>query len=178
MNPHYLGVFLEYFIPTVLVVSIMLGRITILQACLFLVRSVLHFFTERMTGITLMILSKIDEINAQQIVFFTRGDNIANLNRAMLYVQQNEHTNRIKVVNVVRDESEVPPNLKRDLDFLNEAYPNIDIEFVVRIGRFGPDLIRKLSEIWKIPTNLMFIGSPGNHFMYGLKDLGGVRLII
>jgi hypothetical protein len=125
-----------------------------------------------------MIRSKIDEINAQQIVFFTRGDNIANLNRAMLYVQQNEHTNRIKVVNVVRDESEVPPNLKRDLDFLNEAYPNIDIEFVVRIGTFGPDLIRKLSKIWEIPTNLMFIGSPGNHFIYGLKDLGGVRLII
>ena len=178
MNPHYMGVFLEYFIPTMLVVSVMLGRITILQACLFLVRSVLQFFIKRMTGITLLIRSKIDAINAQQIVFFTRGDNIANLNRAMLYVQQNEHTNRIKVVNVVRDESEVPPNLKRDLDFLNDAYPNIDIEFVAIIGLFGPDLIRELSKKWEIPTNLMFIGSPGNHFIYGLKDLGGVRLII
>jgi len=178
MNPHYLGVFLEYFIPTILVVSIMLGRITILQACLFLVRSVLHFFIKRMTGITLLIRSKIDAINAQQIVFFTRGDNIANLNRAMLYVQQNEHTNRIKVVNVVQNKSEVPPNLQRDLDFLNDAYPNIDIEFVVLTGLFGPDLINELSRKWQIPTNLMFIGSPGNHFIYGLKDLGGVRLII
>jgi len=178
MNPYYLGVFIEYFIPTLMVVSIMLGRITILQACLFLVRSVLHFFTKRMTRITQMIRSKIDEINAQQIVFFTRGDNIANLNSAMLYVQRNEHTNRIKVVIVVRDECEVPPNLKRDLDFLNEAYPNIDIEFVTLQGSFGPDLIRELSKKWEIPTNLMFIGSPGNHFIYGLKDLGGVRLII
>lgn len=125
-----------------------------------------------------MIRRKIDEINAQQIVFFTRGDNIANLNSAMLYVQQNEHTNRIKVVNVVQNEHEVPPNLKRDLDFLNEAYPNIDIEFVVAFGLFGPDLIKELSKKWEIPTNLMFIGSPGDHFLYGLKDLGGVRLII
>ena len=178
MNPHYLGVFLEYFIPALLVVTIMLGRITILQACLFVVRSVLHFFTKRMTNITQMIRRKIDEINAQQIVFFTRGDNIANLNSAMLYVQQNEHTNRIKVVNVVQNEGEVPPNLKRDLEFLNEAYPNIDIEFVAIIGRFGPTLIKELSEKWEIPTNLMFIGSPGDHFLYGLKDLGGVRLII
>jgi amino acid transporter len=178
MNPHYLGVFLEYFIPTLLVVSIMLGRITILQACLFIVRSVLHFFIKRMTGITQMIRSKIDEINAQQVVFFTRGDNLANLNRAMLYVRQNEHTNRIKVVNVVRNKCDVPPNLKRDLDFLNEAYPNIDIEFVALIGLFGPNLIKELSKRWEIPTNLMFIGSPGNHFIYGLKDLGGVRLII
>ena len=178
VNPFYLRVFLEYFIPTLLLVSIMLGRITILEACLFLVRSVLYFFTSHMTTITQLIRSKIDEINSQQIVFFTRGDNLANLNSAILYVQQNEHTNRIKVVNVVQNENEVPANLKRDLDFLNEAYPNIDIEFVAFLGTFGPDLIRELSEKWNIPTNLMFIGSPGNHFMYGLKDLGGVRLII
>ncbi|MGB5987337.1 MAG: APC family permease, partial [Desulfobacterales bacterium] len=168
MNPPYLGVFLEYFVPAILMVSIMLGRITILEACLFLVRSVLHFFIKRMTGITISIRSKIDEINAQQIVFFTRGDNLANLNRAILYVQQNEHTNRIKVVNVVRDESEVPPNLKPDIEFLNEAYPNVDIEFVVFFGSFGPDLISELSKKWGIPANLMFIGSPGNHFIYGL----------
>ena len=178
MNPPYLRVFLEYFIPTLLVVSVMLGRITILETCLFLVRSVLYFFTRRMTGITQYIRSKIDEINAQQIVFFTRGDNLANLNRAILYVQQNEHTNRIKVVNVVGNEGEVPPNLERDIDFLNEAYPNIDVEFVAHIGTFGPELIEDLSEKWNIPTNLMFIGSPGNHFIYGLKELGGVRLII
>ncbi|MGD9311201.1 MAG: APC family permease [Desulfosarcina sp.] len=178
MNPHYLFVFLEYFIPAVLIVSIMLGRINILEACLFLVRSLLHFFIKRMTRITQTIRNKIEEINAQQIVFFTRGDNIANLNRAMLYVQQNEHTKRIKVVNVVRDETEVPSHLKRDIDFLNEAYPNVDIEFVAMMGSFSPELIKELSVKWGIPTNLMFIGSPGNHFLYGLKDLGGVRLII
>jgi amino acid transporter len=54
----------------------------------------------------------------------------------------------------------------------------IGIEFVAYLGTFGPDLIRELSKKWEIPTNLMFIGSPGNHFIYGLKDLGGVRLII
>ena len=178
MNPPYLKVFLEYFIPSVLVVIIMLERITILEACLFVVRSVLFFFTKRMKNITQWIRNKIDEINAQQIVFFTRGDNLANLNSAILYVRQNEHTNRIKVVNVVRNENELPPHLKRDLDFLNEAYPTIDIEFVAVLGTFSPDLIRELSNKWSIPTNLMFIGSPGDHFMYGLKDLGGVRLII
>ena len=178
MNPPYTKVFLEYFIPSLLVVIIMLERITILEACLFVVRSVLFFFTKRMRRITQWIRDKIDEINAQQIVFFTRGDNLANLNSAILYVRQNEHTNRIKVVNVVRNEKEVPLNLKRDLDFLNDAYPTIDIEFVAVLGTFSPELIKELSQKWNIPKNLMFIGSPGNHFMYGLKDLGGVRLII
>ncbi len=178
MNPTYLAVFLEYFIPTMLVVAIMLGRITILQACLFVVRSILKIFIRKMTSISQLIRNKIDQINAQQVVFFTRGDNLANLNKAMLYVQQNEHTDRIKVVTVVRSESDVSPNLSGDIKFLNQAYPNIKIEFVVITGLFGPELIHKLSEEWKIPYNLMFIGSPGTHFIYGISDLGGVRLII
>jgi hypothetical protein len=178
MNPSYLAVFLEYFIPSVLLVVVMLGRITILQACLFVVRSLLKYFIKGMTNISQSIRSKIDQINSQQIVFFTRGDNLANLNRAMLYVQQNEHTNRIKVVTVVQDRAQVSANLEKDLAFLNEAYPNIEIEFVVQEGTFGPQLIKELSEKWHIPANLMFIGSPGTHFLYGIADLGGVRLII
>ena len=124
------------------------------------------------------IRDKIEEINSQQIVFFTRGDNIANLNRAMLYVKNNEQTNRIKFVTVVQRSMDVPEKLKKDLEFLDEAYPEIDIEFVVLEGVFGPELVKKLSETWEIPTNLMFIGSPGTHFMFGLAELGGVRLII
>ena len=45
-------------------------------------------------------------------------------------------------------------------------------------GKFGPDLISRLSEEWKIPVNFMFIGSPGDHFPYRIEELGGVRLII
>jgi len=178
MNPHYLAVFLEYFVCALLVVSVMLGRIIILQACLFIVRSILKYFIGRMTSISRMLRDKIDQINSQQVVFFTRGDNLANLNRAILYVQQNEHTNRIKVVTVIPRHGEVPSNLQRDLKMLNEAYPSIDIELVVQIGQFGPKMVEEFSKAWKIPTNLMFIGSPGNHFLYGFAELGGVRLII
>ena len=103
---------------------------------------------------------------------------IANLNKVLLYIRENEYTNRLKIVTVIQDSAEVPPDFKKNLEFLDEAYPSIDIEFVMLQGRFSPDLIKELSERWKIPTNLMFIGSPGDHFMYGLAKLGGVRLII
>jgi hypothetical protein len=72
----------------------------------------------------------------------------------------------------------VPPKLEEDLKFLNEAHPTIEIEFVVLTGKFCPDLNRELSLKWNIPINLMFIGSPGTHFLYGLAELGSVRLII
>ena len=76
------------------------------------------------------------------------------------------------------DRSQVPAKLQSDLQFLDEAYPDIDIEFVVIEDKFSPDLIRRLSKEWNVPTNLMFIGSPRGKLAYGLAELGGVRLII
>jgi len=178
MHPAYFAMFLEYFIPTVLVVAIMLGRIGLLKALLFVVKAISEAIGNLTVRISSGIRERIDEINSQQMVFFTRGDNLANLNGVMLYVRHNEHTNRIKVVTVVPHKEDVPPKLEKDLQFLDEAYPEIDIEFVVLEGTFGPDLIQELSQRWRIPTNLMFIGSPGDHFLYGLAELGGVRLII
>jgi len=178
LNPHYLTVFLEYFIPTFLIVVIMLKRTALLKFILFMVRSTINALTSQLNDLTHYILTKIDEINDQQIVFFTRGDNTHNLNQAMLYVQDNEHTNRIKVVIVVNNDDEVPAQLEKDLDFLGKLYPEITIEFVKIKGSFGPKLVQDLSKKWHIPVNFMFIGSPGNHFMYGVSELGGVRLII
>ncbi len=72
----------------------------------------------------------------------------------------------------------MPDNLVQELEFLDQAYPEIDVEFVQLAGHFGPELIQRLSEEWNIPRNLMFIGSPGGRLPYDLAELGGVRLII
>jgi len=111
-------------------------------------------------------------------VFFTRGDNIANLNRVMLYVQRNENASRIKMVHVAAPGEGVPPTLERDLEFLDKAYPEIDIEFVAKEGEFSPELVAKLSREWRIPTNFMFIGCPGTGLGHNLAQFGGVRVIV
>ncbi len=178
LNPAYLRVFLTYFVPAILVVGIMLGRIEIMRLMLFAIRSISEAIQDRTSRAAKAIRTKIDQINSQRFVFFTRGDSIANLNQAMLYVRRNEHTNRIKVVTVYRDKKEIPKRLAQDLEFLDEAYPEIDIEYVEIEGEFGPELINKLSARWRIPTNFMFIGSPGDRFPYRIEELGGVRLII
>ena len=109
-------------------------------------------------------------------MFFTKGDSLGKLNRVMQYVEDNEHPDHIKIVTVVSSDSEISPQLEPNLKFLDEAYP--DIEFVKVAGKFSPEFIQSLSKEWNIPTNLMFVGSPGDHFMYGISQLGGVRLII
>lgn len=173
-----LKVFLAYFVPAMMIITVMLARIAILKGCLFVVRRMSVMLYRFTGGLTQVIRNKITEINAQQVVFFTRGDNIANLNHAVLYVQRNEHTNRIKVVTVLASDEKGPSKLKKDIQFLDEAYPDIDIELVDVEGEFSPKLISELSQKWQIPVNFMFMGSPGDQFAYDLAELGGVRLII
>ena len=178
MHPKYFGVFLAYFLPTALIVLIMLGRIGLLRASLFFIGAISDVIAGATSKISDNLNAKIQQIRSQQMVFFTRGDNFANLNRAMTYVRRNEHTNRIKIVTVVENQNAVPGKLREQMKFLDSAYPYIKIDFLVVKGEFGPKLIQELSRKWKIPVNLMFIGSPGTKFIYGLAELGGVRLII
>jgi hypothetical protein len=177
-QPEYFLVFLYYFIPALAVVMVMLWRVGLLKSILGIVqyhsRWVLQFFGNISKGIE----SKIEEINSQQVVFFTRGDMVDNLRRAVEYVRDNEQTKRIKVVTVAEDISKISDKLEQDLAVLDQAYPEIDLEFVKMEGTFSPALINRLSEEWKIPKNLMFIGSHGEKFKYDQASLGGVRLII
>ena len=177
-KPELLTMFFCYFVPTMAVICIMLYRTPILKLFLSMVKAVAASLIGPLNRTARFVRRWIENINSQQIVFFTRGDNIANLNNAMLYVQANEETHRMKIVTVVNDEKEVPSRLSQDIEFLDDAYPEIDIEFVVIEGKFGPDLINDLSKKWDVPTNLMFIGSPRGRLAYGLAELGGVRLII
>jgi amino acid transporter len=177
-HPEYAGIFLWYFIPALIIVAIMLGRIGLLKAVIFFVRSISEAVSSWSSDVSRQLRQKVDEISAQQMVFFTRGDNVATLNRAMLYVRRNEHTNRLKVVIITNEESEVPKRLPKDLAFLDEVYPDLHVEYVELKGEFGPEIIERLSKEWKIPANFMFIGSPGDRFPHRLENLGGVRLII
>ena len=81
-------------------------------------------------------------------------------------------------MSAVRDKNQTSAKIERDIKFLDELYPDVDIEYVELEAEFGPALIDKLSKEWDIPKNFMFIGSPGDRFIYGLAELGGVRLIV
>ena len=178
LNPRYFWVFLSYFVPTALLISVMLWRTKILKVMLFVMRSGMVWVRRHNERISRSIVSKIEEINSQGIVFFTGGDSRYSLNQAMLYVMRNEETKRLKVVHVYEREEDIPPQLEHDLAFLDDVYPDINVEFITVRGRFGPELIERLSQDWNIAKNYMFIGSPTGRFPYRLADLGGVRLII
>ncbi|GGK58536.1 APC family permease [Rufibacter glacialis] len=178
LNPAYVWVFLKYFIPTVSVVFIMLFRIRLLRFFSYFLQKVEKPLEKILPWTSYTILRLINTIRSQEFIFFTRGDNIANINRVMRYVIENEQTSKIKIVNVLREGEEPPKKLMHEVEVLDRAYPELEVDFVVIRGHFGPELIQELSDKWKIPKNFMFIGSPGNRFLYGIQELGGVRLVI
>ena len=156
----------------------MLYRISILSFLTYLLQQV-----EKTLGRFIPISSYnlkrlITQISAQQFVFFTKGDNIANINRVMRYIEDNENTRRIKIVNILGDNDVPPKKLMHEVDVLDRAYPEMDVDFIIIKGHFGPELIQELSHKWNIPKNFMFIGSPGDRFVYGIQELGGARLVI
>ena len=178
MNPPYLGVFLEYFIPTFLFVLVMLNRTKLLRAILELIKYLFEPVQKGVRKINRNILRLIEDINSQEFVFFTKDDEVATLNKVMLYISKNEHTKKLKVVSVIEEGETISERLKSDIEVLDREYPEVKIEFIALEGTFGPELIKQLSIQWKIPINFMFIGSPGNKFPYKIEQLGGVRLII
>jgi len=178
IRPDYLIVFLQYFLPALLLVSVMLNRTAILNLVLHAAKS----FAKRSPRLSRLgqaaIRRQLRALRHQEFVFFTKGDNVVNLNKVMAYVVENEFTNRLKIVTLLKPGETYSPELLTDIKVLDRAYEEIVVDFVSIEGHFGPELIDRLSKEWNIPKNFMFIGSPGNRFPYQLADLGGVRLIL
>jgi amino acid transporter len=178
IHPEYLIVFLEYFLPALAVVSIMLNRSGRLKLLLSGADSLVQHLPRVARLARLKIRQHLRELAQQEFVFFTKGDNVVNLNKVMTYVVENEFTNRLKIVTLLQPGEKFPEELLSDIRVLDRAYEQIEVDFVTMEGHFGPDLINELSERWNIPKNFMFIGSPGDRFPYQISELGGVRLII
>jgi len=177
LNINSFYTFLQYMVPALIFIGIMLNRVTLIR---LLIEALEYFYQplRKMVILSNRYLEKLSsEINSQEFVFFTKGDDITILNKVLQYVEDNETTKKLKIVHVKKDTVDNEA-LKKDLEVLDRAYGALDIEYIEIDGVFGPEMIDELSEKWKIPKNFMFIGSPGNRFSYRVADLGGVRLIM
>lgn len=178
MNPEYLVIFLQYFIPAMLLIYAMLNRNHIMEFLLGILRNITDSLRRFSISSRRSINRYISKLHEQEFVFFSKGDDIATLNKVMIYVQENEITRKIKIVTVLKEHQHPPEQFLRDFEVLDRAYPEIKMEYKTVVGEFIPSLIDKLSKEWNIPKNFMFISSPGEKFSYRVEELGGVRLIL
>jgi len=170
-NVTYLEYFALYFSITVAIVMLMFVRIRLLKILLYFLSK--NPFFKRHLGH--WIRSQIKQIYGQQMIFFSKNDDISVLNKAVLYARDNELTNWLKIVHVYRDSP--PPQLASDVKTLDRIYPKTRIDLILVKGEFHPDLVHMVSETLGVPKNFMFISSPGDRFPHDLSEFGGIRLI-
>jgi amino acid transporter len=178
LEPLNVEVFVTYYALTVAAIAVMFLRVEFLKLGLFVSRAIVERVMSFNEWVRSTVRRKIDEISGRAVVYFTKGDDIAVLNRAALYVLKNEQTKWLKVVNVYGAEADIPPDLAKQLQTIDRLYPQLRIDFLAVKGDFGPELIERLSRRLGVPKNYMFIGTPGDRFPHRVEDLGGVRLVI
>ncbi|GGG49491.1 APC family permease [Bizionia arctica] len=178
LNPAYLGIFLEYLIPTLAVVFFMFYRTWTYKIVLKILDYIFPEKTVLFIKLNKYIKHHLNEVNKQQFIYFTKRDDVATLNKVLLYISENESTRKVKIITVLDKDETVEEGLRKDIETLDRAYPLIRVEFIEEPGVFGPEKIKELSRRWHIPTNFMFIASPGDKFPYKIQELGEVRLII
>jgi hypothetical protein len=153
-------------------------RREVLKVALYVSRAAVEKLGSASTWIHKVIMGEIQRISDSAVVYFTRGDSAVTLNRAVLYVLENEQTSNLKVIHVYENESDIPPGLGNHLTMIDHLYPQLRIDFVAVQGAFTPETIEAISRRFGIPKNYMFIGTPGDHFPHRIEELGGVRLVL
>ncbi|MEZ4758503.1 MAG: amino acid permease [Flavobacteriales bacterium] len=102
MHPEYLVVFIQYFVPSFLIIYLMLHRNALLRYAIVVLDS-LMLGVRRLSVIGRRLLTTgLHRLSQQEFVYFTKGDDIAVLNKVMMYVEENEMTRRLKVVTVLK----------------------------------------------------------------------------
>ncbi|TLP70130.1 APC family permease, partial [Maribacter sp. ACAM166] len=139
--PSNLSVFLEYFVPFIVLILIMLNRTVLLKVLLKLIHSVFDPFRKLVLKTDKKILSVIDDINSQEFVYFTKDDGVETLNKVMLYIQNNEHTKKLKIVTAIRNGIAITEQFRNDINVIDREYPMIKIDFIELDDHFGPELI-------------------------------------
>jgi amino acid transporter len=178
LDPLNVEVFTVYFLAAAAVVAAMFLRLRLLRLVLAVSKALVDRVQGWNEGVREVILREVKRINERGVVYFTSADDFATLNRAVLYVLQNEQTNRLRVVHVYEREDEIPAELADHLHTLDRIYPQLRIDFLAVKGTFGPKLIEALSRRLRVPKNWMFIGTPGDRFPHRVEELGGVRLVL
>jgi len=171
---HNISYFSYYFIPTVLLVVLVYMRIPILKATLDVLNNLMTSFLVWRTA----VIDRMLAITEQRVVLFTRGGRLDRLHVAFDYIVKNESSRSVVVLylynTLERNEEE---SIRESLKVIEQIFPALKLELVVREGKFGPDVIDAVSLEFGVAKNNIFIGAPEDKHSFSIQDLGGVRVI-
>ena len=156
-----------YFIPSILLVMLMLYKDYILK---FAMR-----MTRRYPKIQAYLLHHFNDMIEGKFIIFVR--NIDRLYGILDYINRNETGWNIILVHC--EDKKSFEEIKSYLPILKKTgvHPHFNITPVFKDKPFGAEIIKEVTEEFGVHTNRVLIGSIHNHHPFGYEELGGVRII-
>ena len=124
--------FLEYFIPTIIIVLLMYLRIPILKTVLELLNNLMSSILVWRTR----VIDSITDITDQRVILFTRAVGLERLHAAFNYIVKNESSRSVVVIHLFSNPAyNEEDSLKKSLETIGEIFSTLKLQLVVREGQ-------------------------------------------
>ena len=126
-----------------------------------------------------ILSSEVKKIQDVPFIFFCKHDDLHLLNKAVLYIQKNEQTNKIIIVHCAQynQQEESITSLTEHVKLIDLLYPRVKISLLIVNSQFNASIVEWLSKAHDIPINAMFISCPDANFAMQVSQLRGMRII-
>eukprot|EP01095_Lingulamoeba_sp_RSL-Kostka_P016361 TRINITY_DN7987_c1_g2_i1.p1 TRINITY_DN7987_c1_g2~~TRINITY_DN7987_c1_g2_i1.p1 ORF type:complete len:672 (+),score=192.22 TRINITY_DN7987_c1_g2_i1:37-2052(+) len=173
LNFDILGYFTLYFFLVSVGVLFMLSRVFVMKFVIYSIRK---------TPLYKLLGDKFENyartFKDQKMIFFAKKPNPSTINKAILYIRDNEQTSNISIIHLYEEENDDDKiEFQIIVQLLDKMYPKMSIGLVFVKGAFNPSYVRRLSYTLDVPPNFMFIVCPDSKLSSSLEDFGGIRLI-
>lgn len=118
--------------------------------------------------------AEMKKVQDVPFVFFCKHDDLHMLNKAVLYIQNNEQTNKIIIVHCNDSNN---PSLAEHVKLVDLLYPRVKISLLIVNSQFNASTVEWLSQALEVPINAMFISCPDANFTMKVSQLRGMRII-
>mmetsp|Transcript_28525 Transcript_28525/g.47457 ORF Transcript_28525/g.47457 Transcript_28525/m.47457 type:complete len:723 (+) Transcript_28525:146-2314(+) len=121
------------------------------------------------------ISNVVKHVQTVPFVFFAKHDDLHMMNKAVLYIQLNEQTNKIIIVHCTTSRN--TSSLQEHVKLLDLLYPRVKISLLIVNSNFNVTTVEWLSQALEVPINAMFISCPDENFTMKVSQLRGMRII-
>jgi hypothetical protein len=175
IDPRNVMYFAFYFFPAVVVVLLMIYRDFVLESILKI--------TQKIKPLYQLVYPWFVHVIKPKIILFAHSPD--KLYQALEYIRKNETSRNIVIVHCLeKGDHDHPKNYEDTFaDFLRvfeeaKIFPNFKMEYLVETDTpFGPEVIRKYANRFRVSLNNVFVGSIHESHDFSFDEMGGVRII-
>ena len=135
-----------------------------------------QYKTSKRTSLFRALVRSLHNVKDVPFIFFAKHDDLYVLNKAVLYVRNNEQTSKLIIVHCTADTQDTK-SMSEHVRLIDVLYPKIKISLLIVEGQFRPSLVEWLSIELGVPVNAMFISCPDKEFSMRIQELRGMRII-